>query len=258
MNAIPIRAREREQGSGLRLGSSRPSEVPRIRRGEVHVWRADLDALRETGSDPEAILSADERARAARFRFAHDGERFAAARACLRRLLARYGGAESPERVRLEYGPFGKPRLASADGTATSIEFNASHSGSMVIFVLARRRVGVDIETISPVAADDERLSPLWLSDVERAGFAALGDEERTRHFYRLWTRREAYLKGRGCGLSGIGEPLPGEDEKSRWSIRDLRVGREYAAALAVEGRIETLRDWCLNGSDLATGVSDD
>jgi 4'-phosphopantetheinyl transferase len=244
---------------GLSLGTSRsrdplaPPEVPPLRDGEVHVWRA---ALADRSLDlPELcdLLSPEERARAARFRFPRDRARFIAARACLRRLLARYTG-ERPERLRLAAGPFGKPRLDSQPA-ARRVEFNLSHSGAIALYAFAQgRRVGIDVERVLSIAEDDERLSDLWLSEAELAELAALDAVARTRSFHSLWTRKEAYLKARGEGLSlapdrvriweerVLSEPREGV----QWFVQELPIGPQYAAALAVEGECDavTIRRW--------------
>jgi 4'-phosphopantetheinyl transferase len=253
------------RGLSLRPSRSRdpiePPEVPPLGDGEVHVWRAALSSRSLDLRELRDLLSPEERARAARFRFARDGARFIAARACLRRLLARYTG-ERAEHLRLAAGPFGKPRLDSQPA-ARRVEFNVSHSGPVALYAFAqRRRVGIDVERVLSIAEDDERLSDLWLSEAELLELAGLDRAARTRSFYALWTRKEAYLKARGEGLSlapdrvrVFGERVLSEPpEADRWSVRDLPVGSGYAAALAFEGECDavTVRRWV--GPPFASG----
>jgi 4'-phosphopantetheinyl transferase len=234
-------------GGDLPVGFTAWNEslVRPLRDGEVHVWRAALSVPLAELSELREVLSPDERSRAARFRFPRDRDRFIAARALLRRLLARYTG-ERPERLRLTTGPFGKPRLDAQLGGGR-VEFNMSHSGAVALYVFAEgRRVGIDVERVLSVAEDDERLSGLWLSAAEVAEMSAMGAVARARAFHSLWTRKEAYVKARGEGLSlapdrvrvcedRVSEP----GESVRWSLREVPVGPEYAAAVAVEGECE-------------------
>ena len=122
----------------------------------------------------------------------------------------------------------------------------------MALIALAlARRVGIDVERVSAVSGDDERLSPLWLCAEELEELRGMQTKARTHAFYSAWTRKEAYLKARGEGLSGspdqvrVGLSLSREagwhssfepHASARWSLRELPVGPGYAAALAVEG----------------------
>lgn len=210
-------------------------------RPELEVWQARLpEGSRETPSLQE-LLSPAERARSERFRSSHDRERFVVAHGYLRQVLGRYTG-QRPEDLRFVCDPLGKPRL-DAGGDAARIEFNLSHSGNAMVYAIAcGRRVGIDVERIDPVAEDDERMSGLWLTEPELAEMARARDGDRTRAFYRAWTRKEAYLKGRGEGLSfpphrvsaTIDSDFAGAADP--WTVRELEVGPGYAAAVAVEG----------------------
>lgn len=235
--------------------AARPASL-RLPDGEVHLWRATLSSGPADLMELRSVLSPDERARADRFRAVGDRARFVAARGALRRILARYTG-ERPEDLIFSYGRWGKPRLEPA-ARANPIEFNVSHSGQIVLIAFAvGRRLGVDVEEILPMAENDERLSRSWLSELELSEMSTMDAPARTQAFYSLWTRREAYLKARGEGLSlppecvevsGESElPLEAlsESESSRvCSLRNLEIGPGYAAALAVEGHGWRLSRW--------------
>jgi 4'-phosphopantetheinyl transferase len=220
----------------------------------VHVWRATLAG----GGDPSelrGLLSPDERGRADRFHAAGDRDDFVAARVALRRILARYTG-ERPEDLRFSRATWGKPRLDPRAGTGSDrLEFSVSHSGALALYAVAEgRRLGVDVERIVPVTANDERLSRSWLSEEELAEMASLDASALTRRFFSLWTRKEAYLKARGEGFSIApdrvrisGDSIEAEFEPEaarRWSLRELEAAPGYAAALAVEGHDWRLSEW--------------
>jgi 4'-phosphopantetheinyl transferase len=204
----------------------------------------------------EAILSADERVRVRRFHFERDRRRWLIGRTSIRTLLGRYLGS-SPETLSFDYGSFGKPRLT---GFETPLQFNASHSGDiLLIAVTLDRTVGIDVERIRPDVSVIE-IAERFFSPRESGALAALPEALRTDAFFDCWTRKEAYIKARGEGLSlplnGFdvaflpGEPAqllatrPDAAEASRWQIRELDVADGYKAALAVEGAQCTLKCW--------------
>lgn len=190
------------------------------------------------------MLDPAERERAARFRLDRDRRRFRAARAAVRAAVgARVGVA--PADVRFTIGEHGKP--AVADGL---VEFNVSHSADVAVVAVAGAGVpvGVDIEFERDVRFD--ALAHRFFSPAEAAAVAAAGDDAGARReaFFRCWTRKEAFVKGLGLGLSmplssfdvSVDGPaallpvrgLPGE--QGEWSLHDLAVPAGAWAALAV------------------------
>ena len=214
---------------------------------EVRVWRAPLDLPPALLARLLSSLSADERRRAARFYHPLDRDHFVAARGQLRLLLGELLGT-TPEAVRFAYGPQGKPWLPDA----AALRFNLSHAGGAALFAFSRgRELGVDIEPLREDFATDE-VADCAFSPRELATLRALPPADRLRGFYACWTRKEAFIKAIGLGLSA---PLDGFDvtlapgdppaieavrwapaEAARWSLRSLDGGAGYAAALAVEG----------------------
>jgi 4'-phosphopantetheinyl transferase len=177
------------------------SPAPALAPGEVHVWKVDLGAEISASVD-EGILSADERARAARFLRAPDRARSIAARVALRTLLAEYTG-EAPAALGFVTGPHGKPALAPGSATGGP-RFNVAHSGRLVLLAFAACDVGVDVEEIRS-GVDVESLAARFFSADEAAALSAAPRAERDRTFFRIWTRREALLKAAGTGLAAAG-----------------------------------------------------
>lgn len=181
-----------------------------------------------------ALLSSEERERAARFRFDRDRNRFIVCRGTLRQRL----GLKS--HVRLIQGLFGKPMLAGSD-----IRFNVSHSHDMGMIAITRgREVGCDIERVDPSFAD-ENIPERFFSPREVRALRALPAADQCDAFFRCWTRKEAYIKACGLGMSltldsfdVTLEPdrpaalLRGEDG---WSLKAADAPKGYAAAIAVE-----------------------
>jgi 4'-phosphopantetheinyl transferase len=225
---------------------------------EVQVWLAQLDQPPSVCDRLEQILSEDELLRARRFHFERDRQHFIVARGLLRSLLGCYLDL-APTALQFAYGHHGKPMLVHQP-TDSALHFNLSHSHDLALYALAwGREVGVDIEYMRPLE-DAEDIARHFFSLPEQAMLRELPAEEKQQGFYNCWTRKEAYIKAIGEGLS---QPLdqfvvslaPQEparllsvqdkpDETSRWSFQALQPPTGYAAALAVEGTGWQLSCW--------------
>jgi 4'-phosphopantetheinyl transferase len=225
-------------------------EVAPLGQDDVHVRIASLDCRQSELRFFESILAEDEINRANRFHFQKDRERFVAGRGLLRTILSSYVGVPSDEII-FTYGSHGKPGLAWQDGRP-AIEFNLAHSGGTAIYAITQdRTVGVDIELIQhdfPVQSVAER----FFSLSELAELQALPNKMRTEAFFKCWTRKEAFIKARGdglsCPLSDFDVSLtPGEparllhvkwasEEASRWCMEDIESVPNCAGAVVVAG----------------------
>lgn len=200
--------------------------------GDLHLWLIALYGSDLELAQAEAVLSADELSRARRFHFERDARRYVLAHAALRRILAGYL-AVSPPALRFEVNAYGKPSLASgaAPGDA-GLTFNLSHSGELALLgVAAGRPVGVDIELVRPELAT-RQIAERFFSPAEVLALAALTTADWVHAFFRCWTRKEAFVKARGEGLS---LPLDSFDVTLRPGEPPalLRVGAGPAAAQA-------------------------
>jgi len=228
-----------------------PATPPPLDLHEAHLWRLDLDAA--GGQAPATdILNEEERARAARFHFDRDRRRFIAARAALRRILAAYVD-RAPADLVFSLGPHGKPALENL-----GLEFNLSHSGGCGLLAVTRgRRVGVDVEHVRADFAGED-IARRFFAPAEVDALAASAPGEYVAAFFRCWTRKEAYVKARGDGLSlpldrfvvplepaatrALASCLDDPSECSRWSLREIVPAPGYLGALVVEGNGWTLR----------------
>ena len=203
-----------------------------------HVFSLDL-----TGPADLEVLSTEERARAQRFATATLTRRWSRARSGLRRVLAAYAQTE-PDAITIEPAacvhcgePHGKPYLA--DPPLDSLRFNLSHSGDLAVVAVARdREVGVDVEAARS-GRRMEGIAARWFNATEAETLRGLGEAESEAMFYRLWARKEAYLKATAEGIAGSLasfdalrlEPPGGA---GGWEFADLDVGSGYAGALAL------------------------
>jgi 4'-phosphopantetheinyl transferase len=225
---------------------------------EVQLWRVDLEAVREDEAQWQKVLCAKESARASRYHFARDRQRFVAARAWLRIILGSYLETDS-SRIEFCYSDKEKPSL-SPRYAESGVTFNISHSGGIALLAFARRReIGVDVEEIRH-NSDLEAIARRFFSAREQEELSGIPKEARADAFFRCWTRKEAYIKATGDGLSlplsqfdvslKPGEndalvatrPDPGEAEK--WLLREVSAGAGHAAALCVRGRDWKLKPW--------------
>jgi 4'-phosphopantetheinyl transferase len=218
---------------------------------ELHVWRASLDAETEVSEMLHRVLAADERERARRFRFERDRSRYVAGRGLLRVLLGRYVGC-NPGDIRFTYGQHGKPRL-----DRNGPWFNVSHSGPLALFAFSSSvEVGVDVE-LDDADFSRDLIAERFFSPAEVKVLRSLPDSLQPRAFLSGWTRKEAFIKARGDGLSlpldsfdvtlAPGQPVAilrtagSGDEPTEWSLMDLS-DPERGFIAAVAGRTSSWR----------------
>jgi 4'-phosphopantetheinyl transferase len=233
----------------------------------VHVWRVALDQSPSQAEALLGILAPDEQRRAERFHFRKDRRRFVVARGVLRIILGRYLHT-APDDLRFSYSRYGKPALAGASGV-DAVRFNVSHSHELALYAITLdREIGLDIEYMREGFAG-EQVAEQFFSPREVATLRALPAHMQTEGFFNCWTRKEAYIKARGEGLSF---PLDGFDvslapgdparllsvrgdrrESLRWALRELTPGPDYAAALAVEGHDWQQHCWRWTGTHVTT-----
>lgn len=230
----------------MRVSRWTPSaHPPALAPDAVHVWRIPLDRPHEAAA-LRPLLSAEERARADRFFAEAHRVRFAVAHGWLRVLLGRYVGLAA-ESLAFACGPHGKPSLVGTAGAA--IEFNLSHSADLALVAVGRRALGVDVERRDR-AVEHLELAERFFSPDERDALRALAADDAAvvDGFFATWTRKEAYLKATGHGITrGLhhfdvtfapGAPARiladrlDPDAARRWAIASFEAAPDYSAAL--------------------------
>jgi 4'-phosphopantetheinyl transferase len=216
--------------------------------GEVHCWFFDMASLAQFLPQLRADLTDEERQRAARFAHERNRVQSVVCRAALRRVLAAYGAGPAVD-ITFEYAAAGKPGLAPHRNPA-GLEFNLAHSGQAAVIALARGcPVGVDVELVRP-RPDLEGLARTVFSPEEMAEWLSLSECLRVPGFFAGWSRKEAFIKATGEGLSRPLESFsvsltPGaaprilridddRDAGTRWTLHDLTRDDAYAAAVAL------------------------
>jgi 4'-phosphopantetheinyl transferase len=231
-----------------------PSTFP-LHPHDVHVYAGTLDHAADHAADhaDQALLSLEERARAARFRFERDRRRYVAGRSMLRRILSRYTGV-SPDQLLLRTGARGKPSLVQKP----VVHFNVAHSGSLALYAITLlSEVGIDVEALEPVP-ECEVIAERFFSASERRELHEVPEADRAAAFLTCWTRKEAYVKAIGEGLAC---PLdcfdvtftPGHaprflriegDDETAWTLLDLQPAVGYVGALAIRAAAPQLQCW--------------
>jgi 4'-phosphopantetheinyl transferase len=239
---------------------SHPSSPPGFPSDHIDVWRVRLDEPAKAGVE-DSILSSDEIARASRFHFEKDRIHFTRCRSALRSLLAGY--LAIPEAgIHFEYLASGKPQLV-AEQNPGALQFNVSHSAGMALIAIGgEHKLGVDIEKIR-ADVDTAALAERFFSPHERAGLRALPGHLRVPGFFACWTRKEAFLKATGEGLSfplakfsvsthpdlhAALEDIDGDSEAAKsWFLSDLSAASDFRATVAVEGSSHNLETYAWN-----------
>lgn len=196
---------------------------------DIKVWTQPLDLAEPEVERFHQILSSDERERAARFHLPIHRARFAVARGRLREIVAACTGSR-PEQVIFAYNRYGKP-------VVSGLEVNVSHSDALAAYAVSlTRQVGIDIERVR--AMSTTTIPEAFFAKTEVASLRALPQDLQLQAFYRIWTRKEAYIKALGKGLSipldsfdGLLDmPSPG------WTIQSFAPDSGFAGAVAAEG----------------------
>ncbi len=233
---------------------SHPPNNLSLQSNHVDVWRVITNLQHYSLSAFETILSTDELQHASRFHFDKDRERYLVAHTSLRHILSRYLQAE-PNWLNFSTNVYGKPFLPDY-----VIEFNLSHSGDYALIAIAHsRNVGVDVEQLR-ADIEIESLAGRYFSPREVSELMALPPQQRLIGFFNCWTRKEAYIKARGLGLSlpldsfdvslkpsrpaVLRATRPDAGAALQWTMLSLEVGAKYAGAVAVWGNDLDFRFW--------------
>jgi len=230
-----------------------PGDIRQPRAGHLHLWRTPLLGREKDVATAKTFLSTAELARAARFHYARDHVAYVITRSTLRRILGRCL-RRNPRTLEFVYGSFGKPALVT-DDPSTTLQFNVAHAGGYALLGFTTGAdLGVDLE---PENDDLEifRLIDRYFSPEETKQVMALPVADRVPAFFRTWTRKEAFIKANGAGLSlpleqfgvsvGINEPTRlrridwAPDEVDQWALGSFMVAERLPGAAVTGGKLE-------------------
>jgi 4'-phosphopantetheinyl transferase len=224
---------------------------------EIHIWKANLNDARTHLQELFALLAPDEQAKAARFHFEKDRSHYGAARGLLRLILSSYL-SEDPKKLQFTYNSYGKPALNS--DLHEPLQFNVSHSHGLALYAVARYcNVGIDLEYMR-TDFGWRQIVEQYFSAQELRTLTQLPEAQQCRAFFDGWTRKEAYIKAKGQGLSiplnqfdvSLSPTEPAAllqtqwdlQEAAQWTIHTLNLDESYVGAIAIQDRTPTLRFW--------------
>lgn len=240
--------------------ATQPLIIAPLQINEVHVFAASLNRSQEEISARREILIEPELTRAARFYKEEHRTRFVVTRSLLRQLLAGYLAAKDPSKILLHETKFGKLFIEQecTGMCKMRLQFNVSHSNELALFAFTlQHSVGVDVEFMRD-DAELEGVARKFFAPEEVKDFFSAPLNERMQAFFRCWTRKEAFIKALGEGLSyplknfavdlltaGEGEiPLTIHDATQAihpWHLFALCPAPNYVGALAVKGIVNRI-----------------
>lgn len=232
-----------------------PPETLILNEYEAHVWRADLALDKYSQTTFLQLLSPEELTRARKFRFEKDRRTFIIARGILRSLIGKYLKI-NPAAISFHYSRFGKPGILDNN----CLRFNISHSENMVLCAFAKKfDIGVDVEFINP-DIEVKDIAANFFSVNEIRNLLALPANQQTLGFFNCWTRKEAFIKAVGEGLSFPLDKFevslkPGEPAKllstdwepnavSKWSMYAMTPNENFVGSLAIESAVHEIKLW--------------
>lgn len=216
-----------------------------LKSNDIHVWCVNLLQPEPVLTKLTSLLNNDERERANRFMFAKHKNAFTVARGVLRLILGKYL-QQSPESIEFAYAHYGKPYLPD-----NKLFFNLSHSNELAVYALCHTEMmGIDIEYV-PKPIEHDALVTRFFSQYEIQQFRKLTPEQKQLGFFSGWTRKEAFIKAVGQGLSypldefsviltPEVEPLlfmsgDAAVPQTEWSLYSLNPAIDYVAAIAIQ-----------------------
>jgi len=212
---------------------------------EIHIYRSSLETTSDKIKDYESFLSADELYKANRYKFEKDRFHYITGRALLRNILSRYLN-QFPGEIVFSYSDKGKPFIKD-----TEVKFNLAHSGGRAVYAVANNMdIGIDIEFMRELP-DALQIAKRFFSEKEVVEFSEIREDDIRTAFFNCWTRKEAFIKAVGEGLS---YPLkdfsvtlkPGDkpeilwikdkaEEVKYWSLINIDTDENYISSLAVK-----------------------
>jgi 4'-phosphopantetheinyl transferase len=165
-----------------------------------------------------------------------------------------------PYEIEFDYSAHGKPLITNPAAVAADLRFNLAHSGGLALYAITCGcEIGIDLELI-PAEFAWREIAERFFSANEVVKLSSLPASIQRRAFFNCWTRKEAFIKAKGVGFSqaldqfevtlGPDEPVAlvqtkwDQQEASRWVLKSIDLGKDFAAAMAIEGHDRKISFW--------------
>lgn len=222
---------------------------------QVHVWSLNKSEHKNKLAAYWNILSKEEKESASKYRFTRDRDCSIIARGALRTLLGNYL-KQSPERIKFQFGTHGKPSL----NELSDIEFNVSHSTNAIVLAFVQHNsIGIDVEYIKR-NIEVKKIAKHFFSKEEIMSLFSMDESYYKQAFYNCWTRKEAFIKALGSGLSfpldqfvvsldstkeaALLDTKWDEKEKDNWVLKSFEPAQDYIGAVTVKGKVSDIQFW--------------
>jgi len=217
-----------------------------IEDNQVHIWQARIDVSSGYPKDIKDVLSADERERAISFKLQNDQIHFIIRHYLLRIILSKYCDYLADE-ITFRYDTHKKPAFNMPE--YRKIKFNMSFSHDLMLVAINKHNdIGIDIEKVH----DINDLESVAVNNFSSKEFKYLNSSsEKINTFFKIWTRKEAFIKATGKGMyyplksfcvsmdkSGNHENLIifNHPIKSKhWRIAEIKASDGFIASIAVK-----------------------
>ena len=219
------------------------NKIEKLGARDVHLWGLTGSVCNVQKNYSDYFLDDDEQSRAMKFRFRKDHDLYVIGRHFTKIMLAYYTDC-TPDSVKITEGSFGKPSCEM------NLFFNISHSGDHLLLGFSNLDIGVDIERIDP-SVDIKRIGKRHFSKIEFQKMMSCAEDERVKSFFEIWTKKEAFIKGIGEGLSvplkdfNVTSPngkvlweLSPEKNYGNWYVHDIESNQGFKSAFATQSEL--------------------
>lgn len=227
-----------------------PPETLELLDSKIDVWSVNINNYTNKLFDYWELLSSSEKEKADRFRFEKDKNCYVIARGLLRILLSRYLNIKS-QKINFRYAEKGKPYLEHP----SNIKFNLSHSKNCIVLAFTKNiELGIDVE-YAKNNLEILQVAESFFSKQEIKALKSIQSIYRLSAFYNCWTRKEAFIKATGDGLSfplnqftvslessesaELVETRWDNKEKDLWSLETFTPQKDYIGAVASRNKIK-------------------
>lgn len=226
-----------------------------LKPNEVHIWAINKKEHINKLPLYWDILNTSEKEKAAKFRFESDHNCAVISRGILKNILGNYLN-KTPKNIEFKLGEYGKPTLKET----SDIEFNISHSKDSIVMAFTQKnKIGIDVE-YTKKDIEVKKIASHFFAEEEVTSLLALKESYHKQAFYNCWTRKEAFIKALGCGLSF---PLDkfvvsldcskeaqliatkwDKKEKEKWFLKAFEPDKDYIGAVSVKGKVTNMEFW--------------